>query len=48
MPQRPQLVFWLASMQRLHALLARRHANELKKLFDSMNATSNGSGEPDD
>lgn len=71
---RPQLVFWLASMQRLHASavtktqsetagshrellsaiqsgdadrceqLARRHANGLKKLFDSMNATSNESG----
>jgi DNA-binding GntR family transcriptional regulator len=75
---RPQLVFWLASMQRLHASavsgtqsetaeshrellsalqsgdadrceqLARRHANGLRKLFDSIHSTSNQSGEPDD
>ncbi len=75
---RPQLVFWLASMQRLHASvvsqthsetaashrellhaiqsgdadrceqLARRHANGLKKLFDSINTASNESGASDD
>ena len=75
---RPQLVFWLASMQRMHASvvsrtesetadshrellsalqsgdadrceqLARRHANGLKTLFDSMNAASNESGASDD
>lgn len=71
---RPQLQFWLASMQRTHASvitrtqsetahshrelldalqsgdadrcekLARHHASSLKKLFDRLNAASNGLG----
>ncbi len=75
---RPQLLFWLASMQRMHdsvvsrtqsqtaeshrellraiqsgdadrcELLARRHANSLKRLFDSMNTAANESGASDE